>query len=310
MTEKTLIVKLGALGDVVRTTVLLRVLDGEIYWLSQRNAADLLGSRKVSRTFFVEDNADLASIGKIRFDLIINLDEDPAVLRLVKSLKTDRLIGVFLNRYGQVDYTEEGRYWYDMSLVSKLGKGKADELKKKNRLSVPEILLGMLGKKFNGQEYDIGIRPTKAKRVVGLINVSSGLWPNKDWHGYSTLSQLLERDGYETRFLAVRQTLREHIDDINACELIVCGDTLGMHIALALKKNVVALFNCTSPYEIHDYGRLEKIVSNLYEEAFYKKERTAEVIGSIRVEDVYAVVMKMLGGQARSIEPAGSEVTD
>lgn len=295
-TKKTLIVKLGALGDVVRTTVLLRAFDGEIYWLSQRNAADLLSSDKISRTFFIDDGGDLAFLKSTNFDLIINLDEDLEALRLIRNLKTKSFVGVFLNGRNRIDYTQDSGYWYDMSLVSKLGKEKADELKKKNRLSVPEILLGMLGKKFSGEEYDIGAKAKKSKGVIGLIDVSSGLWPNKDWHGYAALCPLLEQEGYRTKFLGMRKTVKEHIDDINNCELIVCGDTLGMHIALALKKKVVALFNCTSPYEIHDYGRLKKVTSPLYEEAFYKKERVVEVIHSIPVQDVYRAVMDMLAG--------------
>ncbi len=35
---KILIIKLGALGDVVRTTVLLNELDGEIHWLTSQLA--------------------------------------------------------------------------------------------------------------------------------------------------------------------------------------------------------------------------------------------------------------------------------
>lgn len=294
MRKKILIVKLGALGDVVRTTVLLRVLKGDIYWLSQTNAGDLLNSTKIRKIFFIDNRIDIISIKKIKFDLVINLDEDFCVLELLKELQMNRLIGVFLNGSQRCDYTSESRYWFDMSLVSKLGTERADELKKTNRRSVPEILLNMVGKTFSGEEYDIGVRPARAKGIIGLINVSSGLWPNKEWFGYPQLSDRLKKEGYKIMFLEMRKTIKEHIDDINRCELIVCGDTLGMHLALALKKKVVALFNCTSPYEIHGYGRLRKIVSPFYEEAFYKKRRTAQVIHSIPVQEVYETVIKML----------------
>jgi len=46
---KTLICKKGALGDVVRTTILLRELEGEIYWLSQKSAEPLLRSKKIKK---------------------------------------------------------------------------------------------------------------------------------------------------------------------------------------------------------------------------------------------------------------------
>ena len=39
---KVLIIKLGATGDVVRTTPLLRRLDGQIAWVTERKNAALL----------------------------------------------------------------------------------------------------------------------------------------------------------------------------------------------------------------------------------------------------------------------------
>ena len=45
------------------------------------------------------------------------------------------------------------------------------------------------------------------------------------------------------------------------CDLVVCGDTMAMHAALGLKKNVVAIFGPTSYNEIEMYGRGIKIVS-------------------------------------------------
>ena len=48
---KTLIIKLGALGDVVRTTCILHSLKGDIYLATKENAAsvpptDLIGPEK------------------------------------------------------------------------------------------------------------------------------------------------------------------------------------------------------------------------------------------------------------------------
>ena len=39
---KTLIIKRGATGDVVRTTTLLHILSGEIYWITDENNSTLL----------------------------------------------------------------------------------------------------------------------------------------------------------------------------------------------------------------------------------------------------------------------------
>ena len=39
-----------------------------------------------------------------------------------------------------------------------------------------------------------------------------------------------------------------------SCRLIITCDSLGLHLALALRKKVVALFGPTAPEQIHMYG--------------------------------------------------------
>jgi len=57
--------------------------------------------------------------------------------------------------------------------------------------------------------------------------------------------------------------LRRGILYENLCDLVVTGDSLGMHIAIGLKKMVVAWFGLSCGAEIELYGRGEKILSDL-----------------------------------------------
>jgi heptosyltransferase-2 len=288
---KTLIVKLGALGDVVRTTVLLSELEGEIYWLTKSNAKDLLNSDKISKIFFFERQSDLDSLLENSFDCIISLDEEIEVLNFIKKIKTKRVIGVFLNNKNKVDYTKESVYWFDMSLSSKFGKKEADVLKMKNKKSVPEILIEMIGKSWTEQEYDLGILPKDSeKNKIGLISVSTSNWPNKNWIGWDKLFYLLKEDGYSPVHLLMKENLIQHIDEINSCVAVVCGDTLGMHLALALKKKVFVLFNCTSPQEIYDYHRLIKVLSPVLNQYYYKKTFNHEAQSAIKPEIVFELI--------------------
>jgi heptosyltransferase-2 len=50
---------------------------------------------------------------------------------------------------------------------------------------------------------------------------------------------------------------------VNLCDLVVTGDTTALHLAVGLRKKVVALFGPTCAQEIELYGRGEKIVSPL-----------------------------------------------
>jgi heptosyltransferase-2 len=51
--------------------------------------------------------------------------------------------------------------------------------------------------------------------------------------------------------------LHAYMDWINSCRLLVTNDSLGLHIALALKKKVVVLYGPTNPNETYFYGRAE-----------------------------------------------------
>ncbi len=55
--------------------------------------------------------------------------------------------------------------------------------------------------------------------------------------------------------------LRDGLVSVQACDLIFSGDSLGMHMAIALKKWVVAWFGPTCPQEIDLYGRGRKIIA-------------------------------------------------
>ena len=147
---KNLIVNLGPNGDIVRTTVLLRELEGEVYWLTKSKYSELLKSDKISEKFFVDEENSLSKLKEMSFDLVVSLNEEKEALEIVKDIKKDRLVGVFLNEENQIDYTSESKYWFDMSLSSKLGKERADELKKKNKISYLQILIEMIGKEWGG----------------------------------------------------------------------------------------------------------------------------------------------------------------
>ncbi|MBM3230110.1 glycosyltransferase family 9 protein [Candidatus Pacearchaeota archaeon] len=291
---KTLIINIGPPGDVLRTTVLLSALDGEIDWLTSSKCKEVLLSKKIKTIYFIDSPPSIENLIKDKYDVVISLNEEEKAMKILPLIKHTKLIGVYPEKM-KVFYTPESAPWFDMSLVSTFGKQKADELKMNNKKTLQEMLLTMVNKKWINQTYDLGIKPSKKLTgKVGMINVATGLWPNKNWAGYEQLAEQLKQEGIIVNFLGIKPTITEHIHDINQCDLIVCGDTLGLHIALALKKKVVVLFNCTSPYEIYDYGLAIKIISPKLKEYFYKKEYSLEATTAIDVATVYQAVKKQL----------------
>jgi heptosyltransferase II len=57
--------------------------------------------------------------------------------------------------------------------------------------------------------------------------------------------------------------LRRGLASIAACDMVVSGDSLGMHMAIGLKKPVVAWFGLTCHQEIDVYGRGIKVLADV-----------------------------------------------
>ena len=67
-----------------------------------------------------------------------------------------------------------------------------------------------------------------------------------------------------------------------------------MHLALGLGKRCVAIFNCTSPWEIYDYGLLTKLVSPVLSEFFYKRDFDPRATTAVSMDEVMDAVMNSL----------------
>ncbi len=142
-----LILKFGALGDVVRTAYILTGLmqkypKASISWLTSTLSSDLLRFNPYIENIYI-DKVKSTKFTKPHFDLVISLDDEVAVLQNLESITFDRLIGAYLNN-GVTYYTEDAAIWFDMGLISNYGKAIADELKKKNTLEHNDILARML----------------------------------------------------------------------------------------------------------------------------------------------------------------------
>jgi heptosyltransferase-2 len=105
------------------------------------------------------------------------------------------------------------------------------------------------------------------------------------------LNNKLVDKGYKVMFFENKDNIKDYIEDISKCSVVVTGDTLTLHIALALKIPTVALFTCTSSTEIYGYGRMTKIVSSKLDEAFYTNLYMPEVLNAIKTDEVLNAVL-------------------
>jgi heptosyltransferase-2 len=299
MKRQILIIKTGATGDVVRTSVLLHIFaNDEITWVTAEKNKCVLPDHfpALSHVIAIEDVTDCEHLKNDVFDWGLSLDDDIESVKLASSLSCKKLTGAFYNVDNQkMEYTDDSAAWFDLSLISRYDKEIADKMKYEATKSVQAYLCDMVGHTFAGEEYlipeEITAKPNA--KLIGIEERAGARWPTKRWNGYEELSQKLEKMGYEVRFFKERSDMRDYMRDIADCSLIITGDTLAMHFALALKIPTVAIFTCTSPDEIYDYGRMEKVISPFLWKAFYKTAYIPEAVESITLKMVWDAIEKV-----------------
>jgi ADP-heptose:LPS heptosyltransferase len=289
----TIITKLGATGDVVRTTTLLARLPGHVTWITEaKNVPLLRGFRDDLRCLAWEDRAQCADRD---YDLAINLEDTLEVAALIKGLKVRQLYGAYADDQQRMQYTKDASAWFDLSLISVHGRQQADHLKLLNRRTYQDLVFVGLGFQFTNEPYRLPAPPpTDLSGDVAVAREAGPVWPMKNWAYYDQLIEQLRADGLRVNVLPKRPTLLEHLGDVAAHRCVVGGDSLPMHFALGTNVRCVSLFNCTSPWEIHDYGLLTKLISPLLTEYFYKRTFDARATTAITLAEVKAAVLAAL----------------
>ena len=264
--ERILIIKLRAMGDVLRTTALLRAFTGDVTWVTAQPSIDLLrGNPYITRLMTPEQHDEVLGVD---FDLVLNLDDDAEAADVVSKVSKKRLVGAYMDSDGQMRYTEDASGWFDMGLISRFGLERANELKKENQRTYQEFLFEMVGLDFHGEEYVFERpphepEPIQPEQTIGIEKRAGGRWPLKKWDKFDGLVMTLKERGYKVVEFVQRESVLDYVEDINGCDVIVSGDTLCMHIAIGLKKKTVAIFGPTPADEIYGYGRMHKIVAPL-----------------------------------------------
>jgi len=296
---KVLIVKLGAAGDVVRTTTLLRRLSGEVTWLTEAKNTVLLERVKQGLKCVSWEQRDETK-GTV-YDLVVNLEDTHQIGSFLKLLDYKQLFGAYVDSTNALRYTDDSRPWFDLGIVSRYGKQQADELKYANRRTYQELIFEGLGWRFEGERYYLP-QPTKTdlKGDVAIARQAGAIWPMKNWAYYDDLERALKRTGSIVNVLPERSSVLEHLGDVANHRCLVSGDTLPMHLALGSEVRCVSLFTCTSPWEIHDYGVQRKIVSPCIREFFYKRGFAERATRAISLEEVVAAVLEQLGAASKN----------
>ena len=243
-----------SLGDVLRTTFILNYFkEDRVTWLVDGKAVPLLNDNKYIDQILVYNPNIEDVLRKKSFDIIINFEKNPEICMFAKSLRADKFIGFGFN--GLSSNVED--YFAHLVGTERLVEmNKNIHVRRNNEHSWQKILADALDKKWNGEEYVLGYKPTSDVMYdIGFNWTTSNKWANKIWpHAYWVRLRDLVEPEYSVSWQSGLADLYEYMEWINSCRIIVTSDTLGLHLGLALRKRVVALFGPTSWKEICFYN--------------------------------------------------------
>jgi heptosyltransferase-2 len=141
--ERVLVIKLDAMGDVLRTTALLPALarahpQAAIDWVTRPEASPLLENNPYLSDVIPYGADALVRLPAAPFDRVINLDAGKTSAGLATLARSPRKDGYVLHERGYVVATNPAaRAWLEMGLN--------DDLKRRNRRTYQDIMLEILG---------------------------------------------------------------------------------------------------------------------------------------------------------------------
>ena len=289
---KILIIKLGAIGDVIRTTPLLQPLkrkfpQAKIYWLTHSpsivpNTVDSI----------IQFNAEgITFLRSLEFDYIFNLDKDKEACALTSSLNGKVKKGFILKDGVPYPVHKEAEHKYLTGLF--------DDISQQNKKNYLQEIFEICGFEYSGEkyilssfdEYSDSWNFDRSKKIIGLNAGCGGRWTSRLWadERWIELAKSLLGKNQEVVFLGGAQEdsknkmfaeasggkypghfhLEKFINLVNQCDLVVTGVTMAMHITIGLNKKIVLFNNIFNKNEFELFGLGEIIEPEKECKCFY-----------------------------------------
>ena len=247
--------RIVSLGDILRTTPLLHVFRHDhVTWVTDESAMPLLnGIEEIDRLIgFTSESAN--TLGSEQFDVVINLEKDPELCTLAESVQAGHRCGFMASADSDGGEEPSGgiaRACRDLGA------------RQRNRKPLQQLLFETIEADWAGEEYILGHDAAVTNDYDVALNTDVGRkWPTKKWPSWcwDDLESMLSDAGYtvtrqDKQSPHVYTRVMHYIEWLDCASLVVTADTLGLHVTLALKKPVVAMFGPTPCHEVHLYGR-------------------------------------------------------
>ena len=283
--KRILIIKLGAIGDVIRTTPLVvryrkMYPNCHITWLTHSPA--VLPKDMVDE-IMPFDFSSAYAVQHRKYDIAINLDKEVEACSLLADVDAKE-------KYGYTWDLKRNRIApATLAAEHKLLTGFFDGLSKTNTKHYLDEIFEICHLKFEDEPYllnynrqlaakfDFIREKAKGKKIVGLNTGCGARWKTRLWSQeyWESLVQQLTKNGYFPMLLggaaehelneAMSKTsgafypghfsLEEFIALTSLCNVVVTQVSMMMHIATALQKPMVLMNNIFNAHEFYLYNR-------------------------------------------------------
>jgi len=308
-----------------------------IHWITKANAAPALERNPYLDRVWEWNDENRMILGCMRFDLVLNADKNRNSCAFVEGLSAGEKLGFGLNENGAIvplnpEALTNYRMGLDDDLKFKRNRRTGQDIlsetwKLEYRLDEYVLELSEAEKAFCVR-YRESLGIGRSDFVVGFNTGCSTEYPLKkmtvDQHVFLIRKLEARVPGIRMLLLGGREDsernrdihrrtgeaavetptdegLRRGILYEACCDLVVTGDSLGMHIAIALKRPVVAWFGLSCGAEVELYGRGEKIMSDIECSPCWKKAcADALCIKRLDLDRIVAAVMRHCLGLANS----------
>lgn len=320
--KKICVIKLGALGDVVRTLPILigikeKFPESYISWITRKESEEIVKSSPYVEEVFImplEINEP--------FDLLFNFDIDDEATNLAKKINAKEKYG-FSSENGFSSAFNIGAEYYLNTMFD-------DDLKKTNEKTYQEMMFMAAELSYKKQHHPLNLDlkhkkyaedffdAKKENKIIGIHIGASSRWPSKVWHkenlnefvkkaksrnfeiiifgGPNEISEINKlKSEISVKTNNPYNSHMEFASLVEKCDFMVCSDSFSLHLSLALKKPTIGLFFCTPSKEIEGYDLLRKIESPFLYDFFPEKmnEYDENLVKSISADEVLNAIVEL-----------------
>src|SRR3989344_3017595 len=110
-----LIIKLGAMGDVLRMTSILKPLkekyeSSRVTWVTKKGPKELLENNPFVDAIVLMSDAQKGALKGKEFDLVLSFDDEEEACGLASAVSSKKITGAYL-KGGKCLYTDDASSW-------------------------------------------------------------------------------------------------------------------------------------------------------------------------------------------------------